>query len=196
MSKEHIERIEKARLKYKPDEIKCLFIAEAPPSDEDRFFYFEEVWEQDSLYIEMMNVLFDESADSEKSELFGELFGHRIPTAKLRKEKKQYLEKFRKKGYYLIDSIDYPIPPDISRTKDKINYLEQRKDELAEKVKGLVKTNIPIVLISVPVHSAMAGTLKYYGFRVINEEPIPFPGSGQQKNFHEKMNKLKERYKL
>ena len=56
----HIKQVQDARAKYKPEVITCLFIAEAPPSSPDRFFYFEEVREQDSLYLEMMKALFPE----------------------------------------------------------------------------------------------------------------------------------------
>jgi hypothetical protein len=50
---------EDARQKYKPDEIKFLLIAEAPPDAESgRFFYFEEVDKHDNLFIETMKVLY------------------------------------------------------------------------------------------------------------------------------------------
>ena len=48
---------EEAMNKYKPSTIRCLIIAEAPPNDE-RFFYFEDVFEKDLLFIGVMGVLF------------------------------------------------------------------------------------------------------------------------------------------
>jgi hypothetical protein len=48
-----------ARRKYKPQSIKFLFVAEAPPKKESgRFFYFENVSDKDSLFLEMMKVLY------------------------------------------------------------------------------------------------------------------------------------------
>ena len=194
MNPEHKEKIEKARLKYKPENIKCLFIAEAPPDNEDRFFYFEDVREQDSLYMELMKVLFKPPKSGEN--LYEELFGgKKIPVHTLRNEKVAYLEMFKEKGFFLIDALDYPMPSHISKTNEKIKYLSNQKDALANKVRSLKNPNVPIVLISVPVYSAMAGTLNYYNFRVLNESPIEFPGSGQQEKFRQKMEDLIEKHR-
>src|SRR3954447_25398700 len=35
---------------YRPRDVRLLLIAEAPPSDLDRYFYFEQVRDQDSLF--------------------------------------------------------------------------------------------------------------------------------------------------
>ena len=51
--------IQKAREKYLPNKIKLLFVAESPPEDVKRFFYFEDVPEQDSLFIQTMRVLYN-----------------------------------------------------------------------------------------------------------------------------------------
>src|SRR5437867_2723215 len=42
-------RREQASRRYKPRHIKILLVAEAPPSALDRYFYFEDVAEHDSL---------------------------------------------------------------------------------------------------------------------------------------------------
>jgi hypothetical protein len=187
MNTEHLQKIKEARLKYKPDVIKCLFIAEAPPSAEDRFFYFEDVWYQDSLYLEMMKALFPPEPSHS-----GILTLDDFPasTSTLRNQKEEYLIRFMNNGYYLIDALDRPMPPEIYRTKDKIRFLEQNKDQLVKKVKELVDEKTPIVLISIPVFNAMGGRLKYHKMNVIHDIPIEFPGSGQQANFREKMTKV------
>jgi len=42
-----------AREKYKPEKIVYLLVAETPPRlDSNRFFYFEDVRNQDSLFLE------------------------------------------------------------------------------------------------------------------------------------------------
>lgn len=186
MNKLHIQHIEQARLKYMPEKINCLFIAEAPPSDPDRFFYFEKVWEQDSLYLELMKILFPGDSDDRIS-LTGFPF---VSTSRLRDNKEDYLNMFKAKGYYLIDVIDYPMPYEFSRTKDKIRYLSNQRDYLVKKVEKLIDKQTPVVLISTPVFQAVQATLKYYNYNLIHSEAIEFPGSGQQANFREKMMKI------
>jgi hypothetical protein len=44
------ERRKREAAKYKPDDIDLLLVAEAPPSALDRYFYFDDVREQDSLF--------------------------------------------------------------------------------------------------------------------------------------------------
>jgi len=193
MDQERINKIKEARKKYLPDKIKCLFIAEAPPSASDRFFYFEDVGEQDSLYLEMMKVLFKEKpAESEGDNPYHFLFDMGPSVTELRNNKETYLKKFKDAGYYLIDNIDFPMPYQHSRTKDKISFLEGQKDKLYNKIKNLIDNKTPIVLISVPVYQANAGNLSYYGFNIIHNEPISFPGSGRQKKFREKMENIVE----
>ena len=192
MEQEHLEKIKTAREKYKPEKITCLFIAEATPSAPDRFFYFEEVWEQDSLYLELMKVLLaNDDKENKKNNRLVPLVDIASPsTSQLRSKKKNYLEKFKSKGYYLIDNLDYPMPFGYSRTKEKIRFLEGQKEKLYNKVKTLVDKRTPIVLISIPVYQANAGTLEYYGYNVIHNEPIPFPGSGQQARFRGRMEEI------
>jgi hypothetical protein len=43
-------RRERAARKYRPSKVKLLLVAEAPPAALDRYFYFEEVPQQDSLF--------------------------------------------------------------------------------------------------------------------------------------------------
>ena len=105
MGIEHTNEINMAREKYRPKEIKCLFIAEAPPSSQDRFFYFEKVYEQDSLYLELMRALIKPEPKA-LGEMGGQTFywEGEIPVDVLRSQKESYLEQFKERGYYLIDS--------------------------------------------------------------------------------------------
>lgn len=196
MELEHQKKIEESRLIYKPEKITCLFIAEAPPSDPDHFFYFEEVSDHDSLYLEMMKVLIPqplrehEDTDSKYNLLLNCTPESTWSPYELRNNKAEFLGKFRAMGYYLIDNLDYPMPEDISGTNEKVRFLKGQKQQLLAKVKSLVDTKTPIVLISVPVFQANSGNLKYYGYNIIHSEAIEFPGSGQQAHFREKMKKI------
>ncbi len=180
MDSEYFDRISNARLKYKPDVISSLFIAEAPPVNPDRFFYFEEVYEQDSLYLELMKGIFLPEVGNDVM----------VPTSFFRSNKAEFLTEFKTRGYYLIDTIDHPLPWNISRTKEKIDYLSGYKDRLIEKVNHLIDKKVPIVLISIPVFQAVSGSLKYKGFNVIHDFPVEFPGSGNQGKFHEKFDRI------
>ena len=54
-----MNRFETARQKYRPSQIDYLLVAETPPnSDSNRFFYFENVDKQDSLFLETMKLLY------------------------------------------------------------------------------------------------------------------------------------------
>lgn len=46
-----------AGAKYKPAKIRTLLLAEAPSDNLERYFYFEDVKRQDSLFLEMTGVL-------------------------------------------------------------------------------------------------------------------------------------------
>lgn len=52
------EQYAAARNKYKPSHIKILLIAEAPPNNLDRYFYYEDVKSHDSLFLEIMGILY------------------------------------------------------------------------------------------------------------------------------------------
>jgi len=171
---EHQRKLEEARYKYKPEVIKYLFVAEAPPAALERFFYFEDVKYQDSLFLEIMKWLLPQAKNP--------------PTAWIRERKATFLDYFKEKGCFLIDAMD--IPMDVTGTNDKIKRLEPFKNNLLNKINKLVNPETKIILISSPVYSAMAGYLKYNIVNVVNTEMIDFPGSGRQTEFHNKMQKL------
>ncbi len=55
----YIRRFAEASKKYRPADIRLLFIAEAPPAFKvERFFYFTGLTNGDTLFIEMMKTLY------------------------------------------------------------------------------------------------------------------------------------------
>lgn len=172
-------KFEIAREKYKPDKINCLMIAEAPPAEEsDRFFYFEQVWEQDSLFLETMKVLYSEKYTS---------------PIEVRRRKKEFLDAFKDEGFYLIDSVEFPITGTYAQRKDLIS---EKRDSLIKKMHTLVDNNTPIVLITKTVYEACCKRLKQEGFNIINEEMIPFAGNGQQAKYREKLQNILWKHNL
>src|SRR5688500_11017084 len=66
-------RAEAAR-RYQPDQVELLLVAEAPPSAPERYFYFEDVREQDSLFRYVARgILKREPTRQNKPQLLGEL---------------------------------------------------------------------------------------------------------------------------
>lgn len=169
-----MSKISDARKKYKPNEIKILFVAEAPPKESsDRFFYFEEVKEGDSLFIETMKVLYPNEFTTTKM---------------VRLQKKKFLEKFKDDGYYLIDSTDTPMEQNSRSYKKR--KIREALPTLKTKICELANAETKIILISNPVYEECFTPLKAEGFNIINIEMIDFPGSGGQINFRTKIQKL------
>jgi hypothetical protein len=131
---------EAARNKYRPDQVKLLFVAEAPPAyDSGRFFYFEAVEEADTLFLEMMKVLYPKKAN------FVEGIDNRntgFKARQVRNRKAEFLELFKRDGFFLLDAIDEPMPGNATtKTKeDKIrSSLPQLRDNLRVLRRGLAK---------------------------------------------------------
>lgn len=172
-------RRKQARESYRPSDIRWLLVAEAPPCDELRFFYYTDVGDHDSLFIETMDVILGNR--------YPDLFrGEKRNTGEIRSRKQELLELFSREGFYLIDAVDRPI----TREEDNFKVVAARVPELAEKIDGLVSDRTKIVLIKASVY-AIKGDLESKGVRgIINEEMIPFPGSGQQKEFRKRFRHL------
>lgn len=114
------ERRRRAARKYQPERIKLLLVAEAPPSALDRYFYFPDVTEQDSLFRYVARgVLKAEPTRANKAELLGRL---------------------RDRGIFLIDLIQNPI--DASRHADHVCALLRRAEKLEPEKIILIKAPV------------------------------------------------------
>lgn len=161
-----INNIRQARKKYMPPRIKTLFIAEKPPQSPDRFFYYEDVKQYDSLFIYLMKELYYDNIDL-----------YQI-SSRATSIKAEILTRFKNDGYYLMDLSD-----DSSSFAEA--YASELMTSLSELVsKGIMSTETPIILIKANVYDCLFSRLVTAGYNVIDER-IPFPGSGQQKNFEE-----------
>ena len=176
---------EKASRKYRPALIKVLFIAEAPPAYRfGRFFYFEQVSTADTLFLEMMKVLYPVEAGfvpSRKSEFQAKI---------VRQRKVAFLEKFRQDGFYLIDASDEPMPEDADTTTKK-KIIRGSLSELRRKVRKLCRAGeVPVVLIGGPTYLVCADPLREDGLQVLNEEMINHPAQGGQQLFRLKLGRI------
>lgn len=169
-----MNKFERARLKYKPEIIKYLLIAEAPPkSESNRFFYFENVPTQDSLFLETMKVLYPMEC-------------WEMNTREIRMKKAQFLMNFKNDGFYLIDSLDTPFEHRFSQSA-KVKHIENGQAVLLSKINSIIDRLTKVILISAPVFKANFSFLKRNKINVINRDLIEFPGSGGQAKFRKKM---------
>ena len=106
--------------KYKPSSIDLLLVAEAPPQELSRYFYFEEVTVQDSLFRYVAReVLGVEPTRANKAELLVQL---------------------RDRGVFLIDLK--PDPEDGSPLTDYVSELVRRCQELRPAKIILIKVTL------------------------------------------------------
>ncbi len=158
-----------ARNKYKPSPLKVLIIAEAPPCNLDRYFFFEEVRTQDSLFLEITGVLYPE--------LKGQyLAAKRDPALKA-----ELLEHFQSDGFWLMDLSE--LPYEVSGVAHEASL-----PSLMERLKKVADRQTRIILLKANVYDCCYAPLKEAGYKV-SAERIPFPGSGQQAVFRDKFRK-------
>ncbi|MBK7909239.1 hypothetical protein [Candidatus Pollutiaquabacter sp.] len=164
MTVEDKKKIDNARLKYKPESVKTLLVAEAPPDSLERFFYYENVRERDYLFLGVTEALYPNMKDEF------------IASGRTPEKKAVILNNFKNDGYYLIDLSDTPI--------SLLNSVavETFVPSLIEKVKKIADNNTNIILIKANVYDSAYDELLKLGYRVVNIR-IPFPSSGQQTNF-------------
>ena len=135
---------------FRSDHIATLIVAEAPPSELDRYFYFPTVSTQDSLFRYVARLVLDME-----------------PT---RENKRDLLERLREARVYLIDLSPEPL---AGAHADFVPRLVRRVRRLDPD---------RIILVKAPVFDAAYVPLHDAGLPVVNVR-VPFPGSGQQRNF-------------
>lgn len=155
-----------ARSRFRPQRVRWLFIAEAPPAsvNGDRFFYFERVIQGDSLFLSLMRILYPHD------------YGPRDAKA-IRADKGEALIRFMKDGCFLQDASADPI------LGDRKNALRQALPSLLERLEPLRADAPRVILISRTVFDICRDPLEHGNWNVLNKEMIPFPGSGQQRRF-------------
>ena len=173
-----------ARNKYRPDHIELLFIAEAPPAnDSRRFFYSVPVDIGDTLFLEMMKVLYTKKAK------FVEYDGNGKPgfnAKQVRNRKAEFLEKFKRDGFYLIDAVDEPMPKNAKTKKMKEEKIRSSLPRLRDKLRAVCgDRDVPVILIGAPVHKVCAADLRKGKVRVLNKDMIDTPAQGGQKPLQE-----------
>jgi hypothetical protein len=177
-----------ASRKYRPSTIKLLFIAEAPPAYRfHRFFYFTGLKNGDTLFLEMMKVLYPDLVGfcEENTALY--------QAQAVRLQKESLLGHFVQDGFYLIDAVEEPMP-DGAGIAVKTRLMREALPALRRKVRRLSPArNIPILLIGKLTYTVCLETLRQDGFHILNDESIHHPARGNQTRFRPKLRRLLQR---
>lgn len=172
-----------ATIRYKPATVQVLFIAEAPPAFRfNRLFYFEDLRNGDTLFLEMMKTLYGPAVGFTENG-----FSSGSSAQGIRSRKSELLARFMREGYFLIDASEEPMP-DRASSFQKLALLRASVPRLIVRLREFaVDKNTPIVLIGGVTYSACAQSLMNLGFNVINEAMIDHPARGGQLRFRQKL---------
>jgi hypothetical protein len=176
-------RFAEAKSRYKPKALKLLFIAEAPPAYRvNRFFYFTGLKNGDTLFLEMMKVLYPAEVGFRHG-----AFQPGFSVQQMRQQKTALLRRFQYDGYYLIDACKEPMP-DGADTAAKMRRMRASLPALLRNVRQIVnERTIPIVLIGAVTYSVCAEALRLDGRNAVNNAMINHPARGGQTLFRSKL---------
>ena len=153
----------KMRNRYHPSNLRHIFILESPP-DSGKYFYDECGKVSEFLFKAMMR--FIEFTPSNK---------------------KEGLEYFQKCGYLLVDATYRQVNNLTCSERDKI--ICEDFDLLLEDLSNInPEKKIPLILVKANICEILEDCLEQKGFAVLNNKTkIPFPSTGNQNKFHEKL---------
>jgi hypothetical protein len=184
----------KASKQYRPKAIRVLFIAEAPPAlKSGRFFYFASLTTRDTLFLEMMKVLYP--IDTGFVE-YGENRKAAFDAKRVRQCKDKLLGKFMRDGFYLIDASEQPMPENANPTIKK-SVIRNALPDLRKRVRKLCGSgDVAVVLLSSSTYSICAEAFRGDGLRVLNDEMIDHPARGGQKVFRRKLRAVMRKFAI
>jgi hypothetical protein len=163
MTELHLAKYKKMREAYRPERIKAIFILESPPKS-GKYFYNPDGTVHEQLFRAMME--FIEIKPSSKQD---------------------GLQAFRSQGFILVDASYAPVNDFKGKARDEAILREY--DSLLRDL-NLLNPNkdVPLILVKANVYELLRERLGEAGFRVVNNDiKIPFPGSGRQKEFRDKL---------
>ena len=153
-------RRQAAAARYRPARIYTLLVSEAPPSALDRYFYFEDVAEHDSLFRHVVQAVLGEK-----------------PT----RDKAPYLDELRERGWFLVHMSEDPFR-DRAMLRPLLPDLLARCEQLAPRriivvgaplydlVFGPMRaTGLPVVDVRLPYPGSGQQRRFLEGFRALVE---------------------------
>lgn len=161
---EALRQLHTAQTRWRPGEIRCLLIAEAPPNNPNRYFYYPDVRNHDHLFLGVMQALYPESKQRYVAE------GR--PTAL----KEALLAQFQADGFFLIDLVEIPLTLFAATPKSALPSLLTRLEQT-------ISRETPVIIIKTSVFDICYKPLVTAGYTHVAPDRIPFPGSGNQTRF-------------
>lgn len=160
MHKEYIAK----RNKYKPENIKTIFVLESPPKS-GKYFYDPDGEVTEPLFKAMMEIIGYKPAD-----------------------KATGLAEFAKKGFLIVDASYTPV----NHQKEGKDRDERIMIWYSTFLKDLLTLtpdkNVPLILVKASICRLLEAPLGKEGFKVVNEGiVIPFPSTGQQGKFRKQI---------
>lgn len=155
------------RERYKPDQVRVLFVAESPPDSNEgdvRFFYNPRQERHDHMYRSVMKAVFPE-------------FEYHPG------EKESWLRRFQGAGCYMIDATDRPVNLLLPAERQKV--LDNSLERLLSEIRKLIVPETPIILIKKNIFETFNQPLRDAGFNVLHNSFLPFPSHGHQAQFIE-----------
>jgi predicted ATPase len=159
------KQLETARQKYKPETVKYLLVAEAPPDSLERFFYYDSVRQHDYLFLGVAEALYPK---------LKEQF---LLSRRSSEIKNSILQTLQKDGFYLLDLSELPL-------SFLDTDLQSQLPSLVEKINSVSDDNTQIILIKANVYDIAFYYLKQKFENVIDQR-ITFPGQGGQRKFQD-----------
>ena len=160
MNREYYQNL---RDKYLPDNLKYIFVLESPPAS-GLYFYDESGKTSEPLFKEMMKLL------------------NVTP-----KNKRDGLKLFQKAGYLLVDATYQPVNELKGKKRNDV-ILRDFSNLVEDLEKVSAGKQIPIILVKANICRFLESRLMQKGFNVLNNGVVvPFPSTGHQKRFHEKI---------
>jgi hypothetical protein len=148
------------RKKYLPEKIKLIFLLESPPVSGD-YFYDPDGKTTEQLFSSMMKII------------------NCQPSSKA-----DGLAKFAGQHYVLADATYSPVNQ-IKNKRKRNEAILRDLPELIDDLREIIgRRRVKIILVKANICQMLEEPLKAIGFNVVNNGiMVPFPGSGQQKNF-------------
>lgn len=178
-----LQRFAQASDRYLPHPVRLLFIAEAPPAFHvNRLFYFTELTNGDTLFLEMMKVIYPTEVG-----FGGEGFQPGSSVKQMRQSKESLLRRFQADGYFLIDACEQPMP-DRASTPVKTQQMKSALPTLLQRLERLLpQQEVPVILIGGVTHAVCATPLRHDGWNILNQSIINHPARGNQLLFRAKL---------
>lgn len=162
---------------YRPAHTKVLVIAESQPPaadvDSSRHFYRSDKPRRgDRLFVNTIRAVYPKSVET--------------PEAELEQHKEEWLRRFQKDGWYMIEALQTSLPHEVTKP-ERQDLIRKQLPQLLERVHGIAEHDTKIILVKSNVFDVATVPLREAGFTVLNKELIDYPGRFNQRAYREKL---------